>query len=468
MGTTGIHRKPEVLVVTARVVTEQAPVASQPVEVPRNGSARPPGLVTTPGRRRRINWNSLMRTTHYWGSIAIALPLLVVISTGVLMLVKKQVPWVQPIERRGQAKQPEIAFDQMLKTVKRLPLAEVSSWSDIDRVDVRPSKGMAKVRAKNNWEVQLDTKTGELLQVAYRRYDLISSLHDGSWFHPAAKLWVFLPNAVIVLGLLLTGLYLFVLPFWAKARAKARRAAAEQRHKSVKDVMATVPGWIAGVRDVATAPVRVAQWGVIVVSLGLLLGLATAVWILSPRQAQANRSPAPVQQAPGIPRAGDPAEGTRSARDATGLSRSSLLGINPGEGQGIGVPSPHPPKDVPAPHLTPGIASGKEALGTSALPGAQEPSPQIPKTESIPQKPVRPHGQIQAPTSGRKAAALAPVARAPSAPRQEMSRRGGESPAPTAIIDWLLRQSSAADRGGPERPLLTSDGPPRLWDDPHT
>jgi hypothetical protein len=90
---------------------------------------------------------------------------------------------------------------------------------------VRPDKGLVKVNARNHWELQLDAATGQRLQVAYRRSDLLESLHDGSWFHPNAKLWVFLPAGFVLLGPWITGAYLFLLPFRAR-RARSRRAAA--------------------------------------------------------------------------------------------------------------------------------------------------------------------------------------------------------------------------------------------------
>jgi hypothetical protein len=101
-----------------------------------------------------------------------------------------------------------------------VPEAEVRSWDDIDRIDVRPSKGMMKVQAKNSYEVQLDSATGDVLQVAYRRSDLLESIHDGSFFHDSAKLWLFLPVALILFGLWATGMYLFWLPIVVKARRK--------------------------------------------------------------------------------------------------------------------------------------------------------------------------------------------------------------------------------------------------------
>ena len=73
-----------------------------------------------------------------------------------------------------------------------------------------------KVRAKNRWEIQIELERGTILKTAYRRSDIIEQLHDGSWFHDAAKLWVFLPSGVIVLILWLSGMYLFFVPILVK------------------------------------------------------------------------------------------------------------------------------------------------------------------------------------------------------------------------------------------------------------
>ena len=168
------------------------------------------------------------RKLHRLGAVLVALPFLVVILTGLLLQVKKDVAWVQPPTRTGHSKEPAIAFDQLLTAVRGVPEAGVQSWADVDRVDVRPKDGVAKVTCKNRTEVQIDFTTGEVVQVAYRRSDLIESIHDGSFFADSAKLFIFLPTAVIVLGLWLTGMYLWVLPhsvkFWRR-RAEVQRAA---------------------------------------------------------------------------------------------------------------------------------------------------------------------------------------------------------------------------------------------------
>lgn len=96
----------------------------------------------------------------------------------------------------------------------------IKSWKDVDRLDVRPEKGILKVRGINRWEVQIDTHTGKVLQVAYRRSDLIESIHDGTFFHENMKLWIFLPAALTLFIFWLTGIYMFILPQWANWKRK--------------------------------------------------------------------------------------------------------------------------------------------------------------------------------------------------------------------------------------------------------
>lgn len=169
-----------------------------------------------------MTWSLLNRKIHYWGAIACAVPVLVVIVTGILLLVKKEVSWIQPPTQAGQGEVPQVAFEQILRATQAVPQAKINSWADIDRLDIRPGKGVIKVLAKNQWEVQLDQQTGQVLQVAYRRSDLIESLHDGSFFHDQVKLWIFLPSALVLLVLWVTGLWLFLLPLIVKWRRKRR------------------------------------------------------------------------------------------------------------------------------------------------------------------------------------------------------------------------------------------------------
>ena len=164
----------------------------------------------------------LNRMIHRWGSIAIAVPTLIVLTSGVVLQLKKQSAWIQPPTQTGSKEPPQLSFLQILEIAKTVPEANVQSWDDIDRLDVRPGKGVLKVRCKNRWEVQLDTASGEVLQVAFRRSDLIESIHDGSFFSDGAKLVIFLPTAIVLIGLWGTGVYLFFLPHLAKRKKRPR------------------------------------------------------------------------------------------------------------------------------------------------------------------------------------------------------------------------------------------------------
>ena len=164
------------------------------------------------------NIRVLSRKLHRWGAVAIAVPFLVVIASGVLLQLKKQWSWVQPTEHKGSGAVPSLGFARILEIARAVPQAGIGSWDDIERVDVRPGKGIMKITSNSRWEIQVDSESGAVLHSAYRRSDWLESLHDGSWFHPLAKLWVFLPSGVIVFALWLTGLYLWFLPYQTRRK----------------------------------------------------------------------------------------------------------------------------------------------------------------------------------------------------------------------------------------------------------
>ncbi len=168
--------------------------------------------------KKPFNPKRFWRKAHYWGGIICLLPVLIMIISGVLLLLKKEIDWVQPATVKTVNRTPNLTFEQILSASQRDINANIHSFADISRIDVRPNKGIIKIRSHNGWELQLHPETGEILNSAYRRSELIEAIHDGSFFHDQAKLGLFLPAAIILLVLSLTGLYLFLLPRLAKAR----------------------------------------------------------------------------------------------------------------------------------------------------------------------------------------------------------------------------------------------------------
>jgi uncharacterized iron-regulated membrane protein len=167
----------------------------------------------------------ISRQLHLWITLSVFIPVVIVIGSGLLLQVKKEVDWVQPPTQKVTANTSTaiISAEQILQSVTAAPQAQLSQWEDIDRLDIRPNKGVIKVRGNNHWEVQLNAYTGEVLQTAYRRADTIESIHDGSWFFEGAKLYFFLPAAILLLIIWLTGMVMLVTTLKSKYRKRQAR-----------------------------------------------------------------------------------------------------------------------------------------------------------------------------------------------------------------------------------------------------
>ena len=169
-----------------------------------------------------LNWKRLSRKIHFWGAAIIALPVIIVIISGQLLLLKDNLAWIEPPTAKGQGDAPTLKMSEVLTISKTIPEINVTGWDDIRRIDVRPGKGVMKIRTRGGWETQIDHQTGEVLQVAERRSSLIESIHDGTFFHDNIKLWVFLPSSIVLLILWLTGLYMFFITLTAKNKARKK------------------------------------------------------------------------------------------------------------------------------------------------------------------------------------------------------------------------------------------------------
>lgn len=166
----------------------------------------------------------LLRKIHYWGSFSIALPLIIMIGAGVLLMVKKEFDWIQPPSQKGIERQlvPMASMQDLFDAALTVEVAEFTRWDELQRADLKPGKGIIKFVSKTNWEVQVDTHTAEVLFVAQRRSDVIESIHDGSFFADWVKLWVFLPAGVGLFVLWISGIYLFTAAEVKKRKMRRR------------------------------------------------------------------------------------------------------------------------------------------------------------------------------------------------------------------------------------------------------
>ena len=166
------------------------------------------------------------RRFHKYIGITLAALLLISALTGLLLAWKKNVDLLQPPTQQGAAASlrdwrplAELAAAGQEALQRKRALPELPA---IDRLDVRPDKGIVKVLfADGWWEVQVDGATGAVRSVGRRHSDWIEAVHDGSIVSDAFKLLSMnaLGGGLILLAV--TGLWLWYGP---KRLRKAKRS----------------------------------------------------------------------------------------------------------------------------------------------------------------------------------------------------------------------------------------------------
>lgn len=126
------------------------------------------------------------RKIHRYSGLALLFFLLLMGFTGLLLGWKKQVPLLPPTGKGASANAAHwLPFDTLqAKAHAYLQGSAGQHLSlELDRIDIRPDKGIAKfVYVDHYWEVQLDCTTAALLSVGKRHSDFLEQLHDFSFF----------------------------------------------------------------------------------------------------------------------------------------------------------------------------------------------------------------------------------------------------------------------------------------------
>lgn len=171
------------------------------------------------------------RVYHKVVGLSLVLFVLVSATTGILLSLKKEVALLQPPTQKGANK--DLAgwkpLEELAQTaIEGLVLAQPDqAGNTIDRMDVRPSKGIVKILFENGWwEVQVDGTTGAVLSVAKRHSDWIEALHDGSIISDWFKLISMNFLGLGLLIMLITGVWLWYGP---KRYRKLKRVSSTNR-----------------------------------------------------------------------------------------------------------------------------------------------------------------------------------------------------------------------------------------------
>jgi hypothetical protein len=127
------------------------------------------------------NNTRLYRKIHRWVALPLLVFLLLVGITGLLLGWKKQSQLLPRTESSKNKNAAYISLDSIEAIAKNYTKNKLKLENEIDRIDIRPQKGVAKIVFSNHFtELQIDTKSGQILAVNTRKSDFIEKIHDGS------------------------------------------------------------------------------------------------------------------------------------------------------------------------------------------------------------------------------------------------------------------------------------------------
>lgn len=168
-----------------------------------------------------------LRLIHYWLTAFTLVTVAMVAITGVLLALKKDFDVLQPPTASASAPGlPATPLDQLLVAVAKHSGDAELSWQSVDRIDVRPDDGLAKVILNDRTEYQVDLHTLAVLQTGYRTSDFLETLHDFSALGSWGKYLLSLPTGIALLVLWATGAYMFIKPLLVKRRKRLAKASA--------------------------------------------------------------------------------------------------------------------------------------------------------------------------------------------------------------------------------------------------
>ena len=158
--------------------------------------------MSTPLIQSKVKALRWLRVLHKWMGVPLIIFFFIIGITSILLAWKKKVDLLPPTQKS-----------------EFLEMERLGESKEVDRIDIRPDKGIAKVTFKNHFkEVQVDGFSGEILSVDIRHSDWIEKVHDGSIidFYTSGDEGAKLTYSTLVsLGLILlaiSGFYLWYYP----------------------------------------------------------------------------------------------------------------------------------------------------------------------------------------------------------------------------------------------------------------
>lgn len=150
---------------------------------------------------------------HLWLGVLGSMAVIVICITGILLNHKRALGLMPDVENSEPQLLPEALPLHELVARASAALAAGGEPPEVDRMDVRPSDGLVKVRFEDRvvTEVTLDLATGSVLHVGERNDVFLEKLHSGEIFGDRGIL-ISDAAAVLLTLLLLSGYWLWLYP----------------------------------------------------------------------------------------------------------------------------------------------------------------------------------------------------------------------------------------------------------------
>mgnify|MGYP001950466703 CR=1 FL=1 len=120
------------------------------------------------------------RKLHRFIAIPFVTFMLLLGVTGLLLTWKDQLQ-LKPNTQKSIANNSTLISLDIIKNNAINHIKDLNLSADINRIDYRPRKGIAKVRFENHFtELQIDCYSGQIISEKQRTADIIEMIHDGS------------------------------------------------------------------------------------------------------------------------------------------------------------------------------------------------------------------------------------------------------------------------------------------------
>lgn len=136
-------------------------------------------------RQRQAKVLRVFRKIHKVTASLTFIMFFIVSITGLLLAWKKHSGgMILPDTQKGTSTNKEewLSLDSLeVLAIQGLAAQDSSLNPEVDRIDVRPSRGVMKfIFTEHYYEVQIDATTGKIMHVRKRFSDLFEKIHDGS------------------------------------------------------------------------------------------------------------------------------------------------------------------------------------------------------------------------------------------------------------------------------------------------